>query len=404
MPFGWFGQGLAASPQHLSVMAPHTACPGYSPALRDASLDPDDGQHPCNRGERAGRFFPGAAAVIEFMRAVNASADPHRIAEVVVSRVARWLPGASPVVLEPSTSGQATILARRGPSRCDEATIRALGTWVLRHSRSWMSAGPGRDSVIPQEVAARALALTCRGRTVAALVVLDERASARLPGLTGELRGGLSVVLESAAVALDNARRIRRAERLARIDDLTGLCNARELTDTLRREVVRASRTGQPLSLVVIDLDGFKRINDRHGHPCGSRALIEVAGLIRDGLRRTDCAARVGGDEFAVVLPDTGRDGAVLAGNRLRARIARHVFLQRDGLDVRLTASVGTLTASSGTALAAGALLERADNALYRAKTGGGNRIECDGPILRPGNERRDSTFGAFVLVERSGH
>ena len=339
------------------------------------------------------------------MRAVSASSDPARVAEVLVARVSSWLPGTCRAVLEPGSSGQAAILARSGLGLREEASVRTIGSWVLRHSRIWRSADLSRDHRVSRGPTASALALplTCRARTVAALVVLDKRPSACVSRLTRGPRRGLRLVLEPAAIALDNARRIRRAERLAGTDDLTGLCNVRAVTDTLRREVTRASRAGQPLSLMVIDLDGFKGVNDRHGHPRGSRVLMEVAALLRGSMRRTDFVARLGGDEFAVVLPDTGGKGAASAGERLRARIAHRVFLQREGLDVRLTASVGAATAS-GPGVTVDALLERADDALYRAKAGGGNRTECDGPDPRPGNERRDTTFDTVVSVERSGH
>ena len=335
------------------------------------------------------------------MRAVNASLDPGRIADVVVSRAAWWLPATRQAVVEPAACGDAAVLAGHGLGPREEASVRAVGSWVLRRSQVWSSADLSTDGRVPPgpAVSSVALPLTCRGRTVAALVVLDSRRAAGAPRLSRVLRRVLCLALEPAATALDNARRLERVERLAVTDDLTGLSNARALTDALRTEVVQASRRGRPLSLIVIDLDGFKRVNDRHGHRRGSMALVEVAALLRKSMRETDFAARVGGDEFAVVLPATGRAGAVCAGDRLRTRIGRHVFLQRDGLDVRLTASVGAAT-TSGSALTAGALLDRADEALYEAKAGGGNRTACSEPDSRPENERRDSTFDALLSVE----
>ena len=383
MPCGRSGQGLAASPQHLNVMARYAALPGCPPAWPAASLDASHGR---NAGEGSGSGLPGATTIIDFMRAVSASSDPVRVAEEVVSRISSWLPGTSRAVLEPASSGQATILARSRLGLREETSVRTIGSCVLRHSRIWRSADLSRDPRLPRGPTGSALALPlrCRTRTVAALVVLDRQCSASALRLPRAWRHALRLVLEPAAIALDNARRIQRAERLAGTDDLTGLCNVRALTDTLRREVTRASRTGRPLSLLVVDLDGFKRVNDRHGHPCGSRALIEVAALLRSSTRQADFVARLGGDEFAVVLPETGGKGAAGAGERLRARIAQHVFLQREGLDVRLTASVGAAVAS-GPDVTADALLERADDALYRAKAGEGNRTECDGPDSQPG-------------------
>lgn len=401
MPCGRSDQGRAVSPRHLNVMTRHAALPGHLPSWHDATLDPT---HRLRTVPRRSFRLPGAATIIEFMRAASASSDPARVAEVVVSRVSSWLPGTCLALMAPTSGGQATILARSGLGLSEEPAARAIGAWVLRHSRIWRSADLSSDRRVPHgpTVSALALPLTCRMRTVAALVVLDRWHSGG-PGLPRALRGVLRPFVEPAAIALDNARRIQRAERLAGTDDLTGLCNVRALADTLRNEAKRASRTGQPLSLIVTDLDGFKRVNDRHGHLRGSRMLIEVAALIRDSMRQTDCGARLGGDEFAVVLPATGGARAASVAERLRARIAHRVFLRSEGLGVRLTASVGAATAS-GPGVTADTLLQRADDALYGAKAGGGNRTQCGGTHPRPGNERRDTTFDTVFSVERSGH
>ena len=102
---------------------------------------------------------------------------------------------------------------------------------------------------------------------------------------------------------------IERAEALSVTDDLTRLYNSRYLNQSLRRETKRAVRTGNTLSLLFIDLDGFKAVNDTYGHLCGSRALVEAAAVIRSCARETDVVARFGGDEFAVILPETGARG-----------------------------------------------------------------------------------------------
>ena len=184
------------------------------------------------------------------------------------------------------------------------------------------------------------------------------------------------VLLEPAAVALDNALLLKRAEALSVTDDLTRLYNSRYLNQVLRRETKRASRSGRPLSLLFIDLDGFKAINDTHGHLFGSRALVEAAAVIRGSARETDVVARFGGDEFALVLPDTGGEGAFAVGERIRERIAAHTFLAGDGLDIRLTASVGVATLPD-VAASADELVQAADAAMYQVKDRGKNGIQA---------------------------
>jgi diguanylate cyclase (GGDEF)-like protein len=153
------------------------------------------------------------------------------------------------------------------------------------------------------------------------------------------------------------------------------LYNSRYLNQVLRRESKRASRSGRPLSLLFLDLDGFKSVNDRHGHLCGSRALIEAASVIRSCARETDTPARFGGDEFALVLPDTGSDGAVAVAERVRERISAYSFLRAsDGLDIRLTASVGVATLPD-VAASAEELIKAADTAMYRVKEQGKNGV-----------------------------
>ena len=159
-------------------------------------------------------------------------------------------------------------------------------------------------------------------------------------------------------------------------DDLTQLYNSRYLNQVLRRETKRASRSGRPLSLLFLDLDGFKSINDTHGHLFGSRALVEAAAVIRGSARETDVVARFGGDEFALILPDTGAEGAFAVGERARDRVAECTFLAGDGLNIHLTASVGVATLPD-VAASAEELVQAADKAMYRVKDSGKNGIQA---------------------------
>ena len=138
------------------------------------------------------------------------------------------------------------------------------------------------------------------------------------------------------------------------------------------------------MSLVFIDLDGFKGINDQHGHFYGSRALVEVAELVRECSRETDVAARFGGDEFVVVLPETACAGAVAVGRRVCARIREHVFLKEEGVDYRLTASVGVATLPD-VASTVEELLKAADEAMYWIKGHGKDDVQLAGATAGEG-------------------
>lgn len=173
--------------------------------------------------------------------------------------------------------------------------------------------------------------------------------------------------------AVRDAEERRRLWRLATTDALTGLANLRFLRETLDREIERVRRYGDPLTLLMIDLDDLKEINDRLGHEAGNEALQALAETIRASLRSADFAARFGGDEFAILLPHADRS----EGERLAARLRSGLGATRIG-PRPLRASIGVATAE-GQAADADALLEAADRALYEAKRRGKDRIVAAG-------------------------
>lgn len=166
--------------------------------------------------------------------------------------------------------------------------------------------------------------------------------------------------------------------RLASTDPLTGLYNRRRFQEAMDRELERARRYGHPLSLLVADLDHFKRINDQHGHACGDRALQIFADVCRLNLRSLDAVGRMGGEEFAILLPETDADGALLAAERIRAET--ELFSAEEKDVPAFTVSIGAATLverpAEGETGAADRLFARADQALYRAKGRGRNRVE----------------------------
>ena len=171
----------------------------------------------------------------------------------------------------------------------------------------------------------------------------------------------------------------RHADQLAELsetDPLTGLLNARGFGARLQAETRRSKRYREPLSLLFLDLDGLKEINDRYGHRAGSDGLRDVGSLIRGELRETDTAARWGGDEFTIIAPNTNKAEALTLAERIRARIARQA---------PMTASIGiaTLDSENGVPVDAYAVLRDADAAMYEAKRRGKNTVVAAMPARR---------------------
>ncbi|MHB8418230.1 MAG: GGDEF domain-containing protein [Myxococcales bacterium] len=166
------------------------------------------------------------------------------------------------------------------------------------------------------------------------------------------------------------ARRQRELEQLSREDGLTGLLNHRCIKERLAEEFRRAQRHGDALSLLMVDLDWFKTLNDRRGHPFGDRVLKRVAGLLTEAVRETDLCGRYGGEEFALLLPRTSLNGALTVAERVRSSVAATDFEGE-----RLTLSVG-VAGFPGSAGSAELLLRAADEALYASKREGRNRTQ----------------------------
>jgi diguanylate cyclase (GGDEF)-like protein len=175
------------------------------------------------------------------------------------------------------------------------------------------------------------------------------------------------------AVGIATAGRWARTEVAALTDPLTGLARRHVLEEALRRETERLRRGGEPLALVLIDLDHFKRVNDTHGHPAGDEVLARVGRLIRAGTRNLDLAARYGGEEFAVLLFDTGMEGALSFAERFREGLDALEVPVGTGESVQVTASLGIAVGSEMATPAE--LVAAADRALYRAKGDGRDRL-----------------------------
>jgi len=320
------------------------------------------------------------------LRAVHVATDPAGVAEALVGQVNQWLPLSGWFVFAVEPDGVPQLLgqpeaepARRAALRSFADVVSATGGPAVRVTNYLDDRiDSDRQQTRLIEVSLVGWPLVAGGTTVGVIIGLDSGRARRLPSISHSFSDALARLLEPAAYTLLTALRVARAEALSVTDDLTQLYNSRYLNEVLRKETKRAMRSGWPLSLLFIDLDGFKAINDDHGHLLGSRALIEAADVVRASARETDIVARFGGDEFAILLPETGVEGAHSVARRLRERLQRFTFLSGVAPTGRITASIGVATLPDVADTAEG-LLQAADTAMYRVKATGKNGIHIAG-------------------------
>ncbi len=177
----------------------------------------------------------------------------------------------------------------------------------------------------------------------------------------------LTTLADFSAIAIENAIFFQRVQELTITDDLTKLYNSRFLHSRLEYEVERAKRFRYELSMIFLDLDYFKEVNDTHGHLSGSKLLKETAQLILSLIRNVDMACRYGGDEFIILMPGTSKKSAAIVAEKIRAALSDSIFLRDEGLNLHLTASFGV---ASFPADASGKdeLISKADHAMYDVK------------------------------------
>ena len=312
----------------------------------------------------------------KYMKTLQDADDELETKELLRRRAERVVPTAEAVVLTRNASGN-SLDASTDPSAVDglaDALTHATPRSCLAIRRGRMyEREPGGEPLQSCELCGKtAGAALCVPslvgcEVIGSLLVLKPRAFK-----TGECEGVTATVGQAAPV-LANLRNLAIAEHRAATDPLTRLPNARSVQETLIRMVAQSHRTHSPLSAIVIDLDHFKALNDRHGHQAGDEVLEGVGTALRTTIRVSDFAGRWGGEEFVVLLPDTAHEGALQAAETLRARLDG---LAIPGVIAHLTASLGVATLPDHAADGP-ALIRAADRALYVAKADGRNRVRA---------------------------
>ena len=336
--------------------------------------------------------------LVDILHEVTGDLSPEEIYHILVRRVARAL----------RLSHCSLVLAKPGDARgavavaYDNPMLRNLELDLSKYPEIRKALETGAP-VLVEDVQRDPLYADVRRQWEAAGIVISVQSVIALPFSLDQEDSGVfflrtargepslgpdsvefaDAVVKAAVAAIRKAQVIEttradkaRLEKLAITDSLTGLLNRRALTERLSAELDRARRYDLVLTLLMIDLDHFKSINDTHGHLVGDEVLRDVSGILQKEVRTVDIAARFGGEEFVVVLPETGEDGAITFAERVRVRIAERPVATGDGSEpLRITVSIGVAAFPSPGIDEVDDLIARADEALYRAKAEGRNRV-----------------------------
>lgn len=311
----------------------------------------------------------------ELRELLQVSASESESQKLLIRHVERIVPGSAAAVLDRKETDDRLEAVLGGEMAgalqgVEIEHLRRRSCMAVRLSRTY-ERRPGADPLVECEVCGRlAGEVACEpllvgGRVVGSVLVAHEK------HVTADQRAQLRESAVQAAPILANQRNLELAEWRAASDALTGLPNRRAADETIRRMAAHAGRTLSPLGVLLLDLDRFKQINDRHGHDQGDQALTIIGQVLMASIRASDFAARYGGEEFLVLLPDTDRNGAVEVAEKIR-RAIEHAEMPVIGA---LTGSIG-VAALPEDAVEPDQLIRKADRALYAAKARGRNRVE----------------------------
>jgi diguanylate cyclase (GGDEF)-like protein len=326
------------------------------------------------------------AVLTDIVKTANSILEPRKVIETIMTRIQQLIPSeAWSMLMVDEEKQELTFELALGEKAKDVQGFRVkigegIAGWVAQTGKPTIVNDVSKDPRFARrfdsETHFKTRSILCaplisRGRTIGVVQVINRRGG-RFTQTDLEM---LMTMVEPCAIAIENAILFQRTEQLTITDDLTKLFNSRYLNVYIGREIKRCKRHGIPLSIIFLDLDGFKSVNDQHGHLAGSRTLTEVGGILAEAVRESDILARYGGDEFVVVLPETPPGGALVIAERIRRAIASHPFLRDEGLEARISASFG-IASYPDHALTPEGLIQKADQAMYRVKEKDKNGIE----------------------------
>jgi diguanylate cyclase (GGDEF)-like protein len=324
--------------------------------------------------------------LVDIVKTANSILEPRKVIELIMGRIQELIPSEawSMLMVDEEKQELAFELAL-GAKGQEVSSFRVkmgegVAGWVAQTGKPAIVNDTARDPRFARKFDSKTrfetrsilcAPLISRGRTIGVVEIIN-----KLKGrFTQRDLDVLLTLVEPCAIAIENAILFQRTEQLTITDDLTKLFNSRYLNVYLGREIKRCKRHGIPLSVIFLDLDGFKGINDQYGHLAGSGTLAEVGAILAEAVRESDILARYGGDEFVVVLPETPPAGALVIAERLRRAIEAHAFLQAQGLTARISASFG-ISSYPDHGLTPEGLIQKADQAMYRVKERDKNGIE----------------------------
>lgn len=322
------------------------------------------------------RHVAELGALLDISQAGGGATDEHELAEVLAEKlskaahmdgclVSRW-DDENGTLVHVGTSGRPAAV-----SEGEIAVNRALRHVLINDEPRHMD--PSIDTLEPSELArlealgaasSLVLPLSATGRVVGLIEFVSAQTGRHFHAGEVEI---LRTMANQAASALENARLVRQLRDAAETDLVTGVYSHRHLQDRVRQETARAVRSHSPLSVLMVDLDDFKRINDEHGHQAGDRVLRAIAGALRAAVRTSDIVARYGGDEFVVLMPDTGAEEAEQVAERAAEAVATLPHPMSEGIEVFISCSVG-LALHPRDGRSGKALLRAADAAMYAQK------------------------------------